>query len=330
MEEFKNTLTGSNYTLILCHDFPDPDCIASAAGIQLLLKSWKIQSAITYGGFIGRAENRALVQHLDIQAVPINGLDLADFDRVVFVDTQPAAGNHSLPKEIRRDCVIDHHPKKNSEENIPFVDIREDMGATCTIVTQYLRKAKIEISYKLATALYYGIKSDTQDLAREVSAMDREAYHYLLLRVDHKILSQIENPPLDMDLFRTITKAFRNLDIYGTNGWCFLGKIRRPDLVAEIADMFIRINELQWIICIGYLKNILYFSLRTKSLKLEAGDLARELVKEERGSGGGHGQIAAGRIEYPELTNELIIRLKTRYMELLSNLKEPETTPPSQ
>jgi nanoRNase/pAp phosphatase (c-di-AMP/oligoRNAs hydrolase) len=297
--------------------------MASAMGVQVLLKSWKIRSAIAYGGFIGRAENRAMLNHLEIEAVPVNGLELSDFDRVVYVDTQPGAGNQSLSAEMRKDAVIDHHPIRIDKEKVPFVDIREEMGATSTIVSEYLRKAKVEINYKLATGLYYGIKSDTLNLTREVTAVDRETYHYLFSRIDHRLLVQIETPPLERDFFEAITLAYRSLDIFEKYGWCYLGKISRPDIVAEMADLFARIGTLEWMVCVGYLKNTLYFSVRTKSVKEEAGDVAREMVKGEKGSAGGHGQMAAGRIESPKRSNELLFRLKTRYLEILKTAESP-------
>lgn len=327
LDQFRETVAGSTRALLLCHDFPDPDCLGAAAGIQFLLKTWKTPSVIAYGGFIGRAENRAMIQYLDIEALPLAGLDLADFDRVIFVDTQPGAGNHSLPQDTRRDVAIDHHPRRPGTEDLPFWDVREEFGATTTLVTQYLRKAKVDISYKLATALFYGLKTDTQDLARETTAIDREVYYYLLTRVDHRLLAQIENPPLERDFFRTISKAFHNLEIIDTRmGWCYLGRILRPDIVAEMADMFVRINNMEWMMCLGYLKNVLYFSIRTKDLKAEAGDIARYIVTDEKGSAGGHGQIAAGRLDYQTQPPQLLDRLKSRYLEILAPKAEPATT----
>lgn len=313
LEAFRSALSGSKHTLLLCHDFPDPDCLASSAGLQFLLKRWKIPSVVAFGGFIGRAENRALVQKLELDALPLGGLEFSDFDRTVFVDTQPGIGNHSLPEDVRRDCAIDHHPLVPESATLSFCDVREEMGATSTIVTQYLRKSKVEINYKLATALYYGLKSDTQDLSRESSAMDREVYHFLFSRVDHRLLSQIENPDLDRDFFEFLTRAFQSLETKEGVGFCYLGKIPRPDLVAEMADQFLRLHDMKWILALGYLKTNLYFSLRSRNLKAEAGEVARKLVSGETGSAGGHGQMAAGRLTETENMDQLVQRIKTRY-----------------
>ncbi len=326
LEKFKNSLTGSNCTLLLCHDFPDPDCLASAFGLQFLLKHWKIKSVITYGGFIGRAENKALVQKLGIEAVPINGLDLSDFDRVVFVDTQPGSGNHSLPKSFRRDCAIDHHPIRLEADKLSAYDIAPEMGATSTLVTQYLRKKKLEINYKIATALYYGLKTDTRDLALETTPEDREVYYFLFNRVDHGLLSEIEHPNLDRDFFDAITKAFNNLETKDKNGWCFLNKISRPDIVAEMADLFIRMDDVDYIICLGFLRDVLYFSIRTREVELEAGEIAQKIVKGFKGSAGGHGQMAAGRLEFSlESEKKLMVDLKKQYYKVMSEIKTTDT-----
>jgi nanoRNase/pAp phosphatase (c-di-AMP/oligoRNAs hydrolase) len=318
MEALKSVLSGSKNTLLVCHDFPDPDCLGAALGMQFLLKAWKVPSVIAYGGFVGRPENRAMVQQLQIQALPLAGLDYSDFDRTVLVDTQPGARNHSLPPEARMDAAIDHHAKQLTSDDLPFCDIRQDLGSTCTMVTEYLRKAKVELNYRLATALYYGLKSDTQDLARESSAVDREVYHYLFSRVDHRLLSQIENPALEREFFSNVAKGYRSLEIRGNLGWCYLAKITRPDLVAQIADLFVRINEVQWMLCLGYLKGVLYFSIRAKNLKSEAGDVARKLVINENGSAGGHGQIAAGQVRCSERPDGLLLRIQKRFEELLA------------
>jgi nanoRNase/pAp phosphatase (c-di-AMP/oligoRNAs hydrolase) len=327
LDELKAAINGSEYILILCHDYPDPDCLASAAGLQFLFKIWKKTSVISYGGFIGRAENRAMVLQLGIEALPLAGLNFPDFERVILVDTQPGAGNHSLPAELSCCGAIDHHRLCPGTENLPFHDVRVDVGASSTIVTEYLRKAKVEINYKLATALYYGVKTDTQDLGRETSALDREVYHYLFSRIDHRLLVQVENPPLNQDFFRTIIKAVRGLEITETRGWCYLGKITRPDLVAEIADLQIRIQDLEWVVCLGYLKNLLYFSIRTKDMKGEAGEVARKLVAGESGSAGGHGQIGAGRVTYHAPGLELLRRMKERYFEHFADTAKPEEGP---
>src|SRR6185312_8407434 len=123
---------------IMTHDNPDPDSLAAALGLRTLFESSGIPSTITIGGIIGRAENRAMVRELKIDLVPIERLDWKAHPVVAMVDTQPGTGNNSLPSGRTADVVIDHHPPRADLAEVPWLDIRTEMGATATIVYGYL------------------------------------------------------------------------------------------------------------------------------------------------------------------------------------------------
>lgn len=296
IEELKNHIIPASSVLVLTHDYPDPDCLASAFGISDLLSFWGIKSSIiSFGGFVGRAENRAMIRFLNIKTVPFVLTEIEDFEKIILVDSFPGKGNVSLPVSTPVDAVIDHHPNDPLPGSTFFHDIRKDFGATSTIITKYLLEAHCPITPKLATALFYGIKTDTGDMRREVSPDDVECYKYLFDIMDHRLLSRIENPDRDVEFFKIIHKAAESAVTYDTVGYTHLGVVSTPDYIAEMADLFHSLEKLEWMICSGLFKNQIFYSLRSKNDD-NAGVNAEKLAAILGGSGGGHSRVAAGRI----------------------------------
>ncbi len=302
--------------LIVIHDNPDPDALASAFGFKYLLQSmWRISSVISYGGIIGRAENRAMIKLLNIDLVPFQKIHLKDFSFTALIDTQPGSGNNSLPSTCIPDMIIDHHiPVYEKSKHAAFSDIRTDYGSTSTIITEYLNSAGIlGNNKKVATALLYGIKSDTRDLGRETGAKDMTAYLKLFPLALIKVLSRIEHPKLSRSYFGVVSRAINRSLIYKDVVIADLGKVESADNLAEMADFLIRVDDVKWALCIGEYDSNLYFSMRTMFRKANAGLLAQKMAR-RNGSGGGHSMIAGGRISYPESYQEEADLLKSKFL----------------
>src|SRR5438876_3715786 len=172
--------------LVLTHDNPDPDAVASACGLAFLLEHGAhVHAQAAYGGIIGRAENKALLKVLHLPIQPVGRVEASQFDLVCLVDTQPEVGNYSLAARSAPELVIDHHPARPASLLSAFHDVGGPAGATSTMVTQYLRAARLIPNPHLATALFYGIKSDTRDLGREYEPADIDCYNWLLDRKTH-------------------------------------------------------------------------------------------------------------------------------------------------
>ncbi|MBN1306695.1 MAG: DHH family phosphoesterase [Chitinispirillaceae bacterium] len=295
--QFKASIVPAKSVLILTHDYPDPDCIAAAFGTSHLCVFWGVPSpVVSFGGFVGRAENRAMVRFLDIAMVPFVLIDVKEFEKIILVDSFPGKGNISLPPSVVVNAVIDHHPAPPDTAIGCFQDIRNDIGATSTIITKYLLEAHCPITQKLATALFYGIKTDTGDMRRDVSPHDLDCYKYLFDLIDHRLLSYIEYPDRDVEYFRLLHRAVRSGTSYEDLGYIHLGSISTPDYVAEMADLFHALEKLEWMICSGIFRNQIFFSIRSKKMNT-SGFQAERLVRQLGGSGGGHGRAAAGRIQ---------------------------------
>jgi len=290
-----NTLEGKRALIICLHDDPDPDALAAGWGLSIALaEALGIETTLGFEGIIGRAENRAMVLELGIPVNRIRSLDTSRFDGVFLVDTQPGAENHSAPGELPILGCIDHHPVLTCSNAIPWFDVRPNGETSSAIVLQYLISLEIDVHPNLATAILYGIKTDTRDLSRKPTPMDLRAYAYVLSRANFPALGAIVNPRLDPDYFRMLHRALDAARLYDHATVLFLGDLPYPDLVAEMADLFVRRREMQWCLCGGVYNHVLRFSLRTEADRPNAGEVARNLVRRHRGSAGGHDMIAGG------------------------------------
>jgi nanoRNase/pAp phosphatase (c-di-AMP/oligoRNAs hydrolase) len=212
-----------------------------------------------------------------------------------MLDTQPGTGNNSLPPEHRVDIVIDHHPLREATKKCRWVDVRDDYGVTATILYEYLLAQNIPISTKMATALFYAIKSDTQDLGREANQPDRDAYLHLFPLSNKRLLYEITNPKLPMEHFRTIHRGVENATIHGKLLVVNLQRICFPEVVSEMADYLVRLQGIEIVLSMGNYNNEMILSIRTTSHLLNAGEIIKRLVA-DKGTGGGHGMMAGGKL----------------------------------
>jgi nanoRNase/pAp phosphatase (c-di-AMP/oligoRNAs hydrolase) len=297
--------------LVLTHDNPDPDSIAAGVGLAWLLERLAgIQTTVAYGGIVGRAENRALIRVLKLPVVPLSRVVFDDFDLICMVDTQPEQGNHSLPARHFPDVVIDHHPERPESRLAPFADVGGEMGTTSTVVADYFRCSGLRPPPEIATALFYGIKADTRDLGRETTGTDVAAYLWLFPMVDKQQLAEIEHPHLPAEYFRLYHAAIERAQVLDGAVVCDLGEIYSPDMAAEVAERFLFLDDMRWSLAYGEYEGDLYFSLRTRDRRMNAGKLIREVIEERGGTAGGHGTMAGARIALRGLPPAARSRLK--------------------
>jgi nanoRNase/pAp phosphatase (c-di-AMP/oligoRNAs hydrolase) len=282
--------------VILPHDNPDPDSMASAVALKYIASRLLEKDAqIALGGIVGRAENRAMRTYLNIELVPVGDVVFDGAVLVALVDTQPGRSNNSLPDHVLPTVVIDHHPAYADYAGVPFLDLRDQYGATSTILTEYLHESKLEIEPKIATALFYGIAAETQDLGREATPADIEASHFLYPYTNKRRLAKIENARVPREYFRVFREAIDHAALYGDRAVVsILGDVQYPDMVAEVADFLLRLDQVEWSAAIGAYNGCLYCSIRTTDRDANAGDLLQRVLGAK--SAGGHDMIAGGRV----------------------------------
>jgi nanoRNase/pAp phosphatase (c-di-AMP/oligoRNAs hydrolase) len=304
VDRLLQTAKGASRSLIVIQDIPDPDAIGSAEALRRLLAAkWRIKSVIANEGTAGRAENRGLLRYLGIDLAQMSNLVLNAFDLISTVDTQPQFANNSLPPDAPCHIVIDHHRTDGVPAGVGFADVRPTYGATSTILTEYLRLADVRLDVRLATALLYGIKSDTQDLGRESTDADTAAYLFLYPRADKASLSRIEHEGVTRAYFVSLHKALEQTRLYGPALICNTGAACRPEIIAEVADLLIRLSGIEYVLCYGLWKEQIIMSLRTDNPRGNAHTIVRRII-EGIGSGGGHEMFAGGQIPVVQGTPE--------------------------
>jgi nanoRNase/pAp phosphatase (c-di-AMP/oligoRNAs hydrolase) len=305
-ERFLATLAPYPRVVLVSHVNPDPDALASMLGLRTLLEARQPGKTVTMtvDGMIARAENRAMVELIPIPLVPIGQVVQSPDNALVMVDSQPGTGRRAS-EAVTPVAVLDHHETGGNLDGVLFADVRANLGATCTMVTGYLLEQNISIPSKLATALYYGIESEVSGYPREAGPLDDGALVWLFPRADKDLLARIKNPKLSQDYFATFQHALANAFLYQdvVVSWC--GTVPQPDIIAEVADFFIRFDRVNWSLSIGLFENLLKLSIRAAHLGGHSGEVLREVV-DGHGTAGGHDKRAGGAIPLPDLRPETI------------------------
>src|SRR6056297_2951530 len=322
LERLGKVVEGRRELLIITHTHPDPDTIASAAALRLLVeKQFGIHASIAYSGIIARAENRAMVQKLKIPLKQYNRIKKSRYDCLALVDSQPGAGNNVLTAESDCDIVIDHHPRRD-DTKADIVVIDPDIGATATILIRWLNAAKIDIPADIATALAYAISSETQNMYREAAREDIRAYLSVYVRASIRTLSEIINANLPHYYFQQLGNALNNAFVFGNIIVAHLTAIWHPEIVAEMADFFLKHDRIGTVLCTGCYKHSLILSIRTGGNRKNAGELIKQLPLNPDHVGG-HDRTAGGFLSLEgksdeEIQNE-VERLQNAFAALVGN-----------
>jgi nanoRNase/pAp phosphatase (c-di-AMP/oligoRNAs hydrolase) len=272
---------------ILVQPDPDPDGMAGALGIRTVLHRSEQASPIVSLGAVTRPENRRMAELLGLQVTRLTRGEVNGFKRVIAVDTQP-----SPAESPTRFAVIDHHPPRDGY-TADFVDIRPEMGAASTMITQYLRAAGERISPRLATALIYGIRTDTDVLRRGTTREDIEAYGFLQEVADQELLRKIGRPAFSMEAVVAVGRAVTALRTQEDVAVAYAGRLddRNAHVLPNVADFCLAIEGVSWAAVAGRIGDELAVNIRKSGSGLGAGDLARAMA-EEAGMGGGHHSMA--------------------------------------
>ena len=302
VEELRRTHANGKKMLILLHDHPDPDSIAGALALRALLKRNKQTAIIGHlGDRISRPENVAMIELLEIDLQELEMKQLKDFDSIALVDVQPPFFGPDLPPV---DTVIDHHPLVGSYD-ARFKEVRAEEGATSTILTKYLRASQTDISERLATALLYGIKTDTVILNRDANPDDIEAFTFLYPLANLGLLRRIERAEVPPDEIKSLGKALADHWIACSIFFVNVGRVDREYLIPKMADFGIQVKDVEWSIAFGILDNKhLIISVRNVGYVKSAGRLVRELFK-DIGSAGGHRSAAKAVIPLARVRKEI-------------------------
>lgn len=282
---------------VFMHDNPDPDALASAVALVRIAERHGLSAKGYYYGEVAHQSNRAFVNVLDL---PVEGLSagepLPECGGVGLVDHSLPSVNDSLPAGLVPDLIFDHHTPNGPVEG-RYVDLRESVGATSSIMVEYLRQLELEIEESLATALLYGIRTDTNDFARQVAPVDFAAAGYLWPRADHDDLDRIANPSLSPDTLGTIGEAIAQREVRGVVLSSCVGEIATPDALAQAADLLLQMDGIDLLLVYGMADGTVHASARARPTRpaLDLAAIMRDAFA-AIGTAGGHEAMAGAQI----------------------------------
>jgi nanoRNase/pAp phosphatase (c-di-AMP/oligoRNAs hydrolase) len=298
LRRFYDRFSNEDHVLILIN--ADPDAIASAMAVKRLLWRKVAGVIITHINTIKRPDNIKMIQLLGVNLVPIKDVVKECFTRFVLVDSQP---NHNeIFSSFPIDVIIDHHPETAVQAR--FVDIRSKYGATASIMTEYLRAAKIKPSTKLAAGLFYAIKTDTNNFVRQTLIEDIKAFQFLYRHANLNIVNKIERSELRLEFLKYFKIALDGKRIRKGRAFVHLGPVINPDVCVLLADFLIKISSVDWSIITGLYDQNLIIILRNDGLRKDAGKLAQKSFAAV-GSAGGHKSSARAEIPLENLKKEV-------------------------
>lgn len=278
--------------LIITHTNPDPDAISTAMALSWLLTvKFGLTCSIAHAGTVGRAENLAMVTLLDVHLKQFNRVKTDAYDLLALVDGQPKAGN---TPDLPYDIVIDHHPRRK-DTTASLTIVNPEIGVTATILVNMLLVSGLDIRPALATALSYGISSETENLGREVHPADLRAYLEVYARANLRTLSKILHPSRDNSYYQTLHSSLERAMAYKHVIYSELGQVPTPEMVAEMADLLLKHKRISWVLCVGRYKSDAIISIRTSNTEANAGSLIKKMVSDPDWVGG-HDTMAGGAI----------------------------------
>jgi len=287
VQQYQRHFSDADRVLILLHNDPDPDAMASGLALRSLLHRTKTTAIIgTFQG-ITRPENLRMANLLDIEVEAVTAETLHVFDRIATVDVQPHYFGGLLD---RVDLVVDHHPERTGYTTA-FADIRRAYGSTSTILTEHLRSVDAKISERTATAMLYAIKSDTLFLSRHTNKGDLEAFTFLYPLADAALVRKMEGAGITPERLEFVSRAVQfgamHDHIYSTH----LGDAPREDLVPYVADFLLQLDDVKWSIVSSQVEHELIVSVRNLGYSRNAGEFVKAYFS-DIGNAGGHRAMA--------------------------------------
>jgi len=298
-ERLKPLLGPDQKGMILIH--PDPDSLASAWALTLLFKkNGSLADVVCYES-IKRLENRSMASILKIPVLNFKDAKAGEYTRFCLVDAQPSHFPDFDPQ--RWHVIIDHHPV-GPDCPCDYMDIRPEMGATSTLMVDYLVSARVRIHERLATALCYGIMTDTDRFQRNMTRQDARAFSRLFPNVNYGMLRVIEQTEIPYRQLYHFDFALHRLKLQNRRAVIHIGAVESPDIAVILADFFIRVSGIQFVAVSCIFGDKLVIIFRNRNMRKDAGKIASRHFG-ELGSAGGHRSAARAEVPFDNLPDSV-------------------------
>lgn len=299
------------------HNFPDPDAIASARGLQVLLSCYNISSTICFAGRIDKQNTLRMIDLLHIDLHPVETINLQHEDEIILVDCQK--GNNNVMEFTGNEIAcIDHH-KLQDTDCYRFFDIRSNVGSCSTLIASYFIENDIPMDQELATTLLYGLKMDTNNLNRGVSNLDIDVFSHLHKQSNHDILLQLDSNSLTIQDLDAYVHAIDNLWVEHRIGFTNLGYNLSDAILATLADFLLTLTEIDFMVTFSLRDDGIKLSVRSALEHYNCALIIKNALK-GFGDGGGHAHMAAGYVPV-SLENAITVatQLQERFVKEITN-----------
>ena len=295
-QELADYLAKADSLAVVCHDNPDPDCIASALGLVAIADSVGVSTSdVLYGGTISHQQNRAFVNRLDVPMNRLSEVDLADYDLLAFVDHAVPGQHTELAPDVIPDIVVDHHPL-DEPLDATFVDVRASVGATATIIVEYLKELGIERDARLGSALLFALHRERIDYLRHPTLNEYEAALSVCPDADIDLLDQLYGASFTPATADAIAEAIQNRVQRGASLASCVGRTSERDALVQAADYLQNIEGVDTVLVFGIVDGAVEMSARSIDPRVDLGDVLEESFA-DLGSAGGHADMAGAQIK---------------------------------
>ena len=296
---FVDILRECDHVAVLTHPNPDPDALAAGMAVVHLAGTVDVEATLQYPGEIRHQENRAMRTVLDI-----------DCESVVLVDHNEPRG-FAGAGSVLPVAVVDHHP--GGGEGEAFTDVRTDYGATATVLAEYYRDLDAEpvppdlhetevggdvvVPTPVATALLYGILTDTHDLTAGASAADFAAAGALYPGVNGSALDRVANPQVSAEVLEVKARAIAARRVEGPFAVSYIGELSNPDAIPQAADELAQLEGVTAVVVCGECDGTVHLSGRARDDRVHMGRVLEVATAPFDGAtAGGHPRMGGGRV----------------------------------
>lgn len=298
-----------NDIVIQMHDNPDADAIGSGYALYEYFLSRGKKVRLVYGGRakITKSNICMIIDRLNLPVEYLNDPDVATDvpELLLTVDCQYGEGNvqHIDAKNI---AMIDHH--NTGRESDGMCEIRSNIVSCATICYDLLKAEGYDVNrdISVATALYYGLFMDSNELSEVRHPLERDMLDFL--KVDEQLLNHVTHANFTLEEFETAGMAMLRYN-YNENKRLAIIKAKPcdPNILGLVGDFVLQVDSIDVCIIFNELPEGYKLSVRSCSPYVTANDMAAYLVT-DIGNGGGHLNKAGGfisRSKYKEKYGDL-------------------------
>lgn len=284
-------LTTTESLLVVCHDNPDPDCLASALALEHIAYSVGVDDVtIVYGGTISHQQNRAMVDRLAIDVEHAAGLE-PPADCIAFVDHSRAGGASAIAPSVEPDLIVDHHPGEHL--GAPVMDVRTDYGSTATIMVEYLEVLRIRPTARVATALLFALHRERLDFIRRPTRREYEAALSVYPNADIEELEHLYGSAFTPATIDAIGTAITSRTRRGAVVAAGTGRTSETDALPQAAEYLLNLDGVDTVLTYGLVGEEIRLSARSIDSEVNVGERIQDAFG-DLGDVGGHPDMAGG------------------------------------